>query len=139
MLAADAATLPPFDPPRGATPRPARVLREPRARRVQDSATGARLVEEDHGLLRLDDTGLAFGSKAMQRFRIADDDPLSAEAVYGFEHEFARADWRVLVRSRMRVTATREHFLVRSTLEAWEGDRRVFRRQWRRKLARGGY
>ena len=139
VLAADAATLPPFDPPRGAAPRPARLLREPRARRVRDGATGARLVEEDHGLLRLDDTGLAFGSKAMQRFRIKDDDPLSAEAAYGFEHTFARANWRVRVDSRMRVTATREHFLVRSTLEAWEGERRVFRRRWRRKLARGDF
>ncbi len=139
LLAADAAEIPPFDPPRGAAPRPAHLLRAPRARRTQDRSAGLRLVEEDHGLLRLEDTGLVFGSKATQRFRIEDDDPLSAEAAYGFEHELARGDWRVLVRSRMRVTATRTHFLLRSELEAWEGDRRVFRRRWRRRLARGGY
>ena len=43
---------------------------------------------------------------------------------------FSRGDWFVDTRTRTVMTATPDHFRITATLDAYEGDRRVFAKSW---------
>ena len=45
----------------------------------------------------------------------------------------ARGDWQVRTETA-RMRATREHFLIDAELDAYEGERRVFSRNWHAKI-----
>lgn len=87
-------------------------------------------------LTRLDDIELEHGHSMVERFRIRDGDPLSAEAEVRHETLFRRAGWSACVRTHARLTSTRDAFLLDAELEAFEGERRVFEREWKRSIPR---
>ena len=47
-----------------------------------------------------------------------------------------RGDWRVRTETRTRMRATAEHFLIDAELDAYEGERRVFSRNWHARIPR---
>jgi uncharacterized protein len=48
----------------------------------------------------------------------------------------ARQEWQVRIETQMRLSCTREAFLLRATLRAWDGAREVCHREWDRSIAR---
>jgi putative CocE/NonD family hydrolase len=50
--------------------------------------------------------------------------------------ELERGDWRIRTDIRTRITCDADHFHVHATLDAWEGDERVFSRIWRESVPR---
>jgi hypothetical protein len=130
---ADAA-LPPLPPPEGPPPLRTTVLEPARAARtVHHDLAGGLVTQEilqDSGLFRFDDIDLTVQTVLTERYDIQPDDPLSARAEVGSTVRMRRADWRVEARTRTVLTATREQFRVQATLEAFEGEARVFSRSW---------
>ena len=49
-----------------------------------------------------------------------------------------RGDWQVRTEANTVMTGTREDFLVSATLDAYEGETRVFSRSWSRRIPRDG-
>ncbi|MDZ7724900.1 MAG: CocE/NonD family hydrolase [candidate division KSB1 bacterium] len=49
---------------------------------------------------------------------------------------FKRGDWEVLTITRTILTSTRSHFIVRATLDAYEGDSRVHSKSWEERISR---
>jgi hypothetical protein len=47
-----------------------------------------------------------------------------------------RGDWRVRVEARIELRCTADSFLVRQSLAAFEGETRLFARDWDREIAR---
>jgi len=86
--------------------------------------------------LRLDEIDLAFARNVRERFSYRNNryDTLRAEAVH--ERRLERGDWRVQTVTRTVLSATRTHFLVRATLDAYEGDVRLYSRSWDEAIPR---
>lgn len=93
-------------------------------------------VVNNDPLLRLDDISLAFGREVNERYIYSNDryDTLRGEVVH--VRGFSREDWEVRTVTRTVLTSTRTHFLVRATLDAYEGDVRIFAKTWDESIPR---
>ncbi|HSS86770.1 MAG TPA: CocE/NonD family hydrolase [Reyranella sp.] len=113
--AADAA-LPPLPSPETATPERPTVIRP--------------------GLVRIDRLGLELSTEGKFAFDITDNDPLSATAEMQRTETIQRDAWQVRVETRMRLSCTRDAFLLQASLRAWEGASEVCHRDWDRSIPR---
>ena len=84
----------------------------------------------DEGLLRNDDTDWCFGSRVQRLFSILPGDPLSATASLLWRKEFGRDDWKVSIQADTQMSVSKSHFIIKATLDAFEGEDRVFSKQW---------
>jgi uncharacterized protein len=130
----DDAKLPPFREAESAPPEARAVLRPGGFERTfsydvaSDTMTYTSVA--DSGLQRIDALGLELEEIARKIYRIKSDDPLSADNLIHWTTRRGRGDWQVRVETRTRMRATREHFLIDAELDAYEGARRVFCRNW---------
>ncbi len=138
--------LPPFDEPEAAAPQGADDVADDEIRRVvqYDLATGETVYTNvmdrdergDLQVFRIAPIGLEMGHGITERFTINDDEPGSARAELHHSTVSRRDDWSVRVETRTRLTATNGEFRLEASLEAFEGERRVFDRTWDRRVPR---
>jgi putative CocE/NonD family hydrolase len=95
-------------------------------------------ITDTSGRNRYDDIDLIAEARSTERYSVIEDDPLSATAEVTWTWEFERGDWKIRTESRTHVTCTRREFVIRARLEAYEGDRRVFERDFEERVARNG-
>jgi hypothetical protein len=88
------------------------------------------------GVVRIDRIGLELGTSSKYASDIRYDDPLSAIAETRRTDTIVRDDWRVRIETSMRMSCTREAFLLRASLRAWEGDSEVCHREWDQSIPR---
>jgi putative CocE/NonD family hydrolase len=88
------------------------------------------------GLVRIDRLGLELGTEGKFAFDITDDDPLSATAEMQRTETIQRDAWQVRIETRMRLSCTRDAFLLQASLRAWEGASEVCHREWDRSIPR---
>lgn len=81
-------------------------------------------------LTRIPDIDLDVGHGIVERFRIRDDDPLSAVAEIEHETVRRRRDWEIRIATCMRLRATRDSFHLEAAIDAFENGTRVFTRRW---------
>jgi uncharacterized protein len=101
-----------------------------------ETATPERPTVVRPGVVRIDRLGLEVATAGKFAFDIRDDDPLSATAEMHRSETLSREGWQVRIESQMRLSCTREAFLLRATLRAWEGTREVCHREWDRSIPR---
>ncbi len=109
-------------------------------RTVLDHADG-RVTHErmnDDGLVRINATGWSYGQSIRRAFSIKPFDPLSAEAALNWRKEFLREGFHVRIEADTNMKAFEDHFLLLAKLDAYEGDARVFSREWSLALPRTG-
>ena len=87
-------------------------------------------------LARLDDIDLDIGYYLMKRYRMIEDDPLSASTELFQRTVLRRDDWSVRLVCRTRLTATEKHFQFSCDLETFEGDRPFLERSWALSIPR---
>ena len=87
-------------------------------------------VINDSGTVRLEDSGLEVTTRAVERYRSRDDefDSVSGESVW--ERSLKRGDWQVSTVTRTVQTSNATDFFLHATLDAYEGERRVYSRTW---------
>jgi putative CocE/NonD family hydrolase len=128
------ANLAEFEPAKNAPELNATRLRPPESdyKVTQDVKTGRMTLEilGDEGLLRNDDTDWCFGSRVQRLFSILPGDPLSATASLLWRKEFGRDDWKVSIQADTQMSVSKSHFIIKATLDAFEGEDRVFSKQW---------
>ena len=138
--------LPAFELPVAAPATPHKKLRlTPMRRTIQiDLATNEMVytLRGDGGefegatLTRIEEIDLEIGYRQLKRYRILEDDPLSAETEL-VQHALLRRDgWLVQVDCRTRLTATEEAFRFTADVEAYEDDRPFAQRSWTLTLPR---
>ena len=117
----------------------------PRRKIAYDRESGSCTYEVFHdaswigpGVIRIDDIGTELRSLVTQTYSIDDGDPLSATADYRFVHNIERGDWRVRTESHTHLTCDCDSFRLTRTLEAYEGEERVFSRVWDEHIPRDG-
>jgi hypothetical protein len=140
--AADA-KLTPFAAPEAAAKTPHRYLVEGRdANRIvtRDFLTGTTIVQlpRDGGTLHLQDIDLVCHETGDVFHEIADGDPASARCRTRFVMGRERGAWRIRTDTSTELRCTGTHFELTATLDAYEGDARIFARNWRIKIPRDG-
>jgi len=137
------AALPAFGPPEWSAPLAQELLRsDPTSRTLdRDLASGAHELHfqwDVGGHRRLADGGPELDDTNRTSYRIVEGDPLSASVRVRCASTLAREDWHTRVETDSRMTATASEFLVSHTLDAYEGDERVYARTWTLTFPRDG-
>lgn len=65
-------------------------------------------------------------------------DPLSAWTEAWREVELGGEGWQATIKARTRLSASADEFFLRATLEVYEGETRVFKREWDEAIPRNG-
>src|SRR3546814_2445935 len=88
--------------------------------------------------LRMDGIDWEVESYSTERYRLVEGDPLSASAEVTWTWMFQRGDWSVSTQTRTLVTCSETDFIVTATVDAFEGDARVFSRNFNKAIPRQG-
>jgi putative CocE/NonD family hydrolase len=131
----------PFAPPESGVPLELETLpgeiRE--GRRVsRDVAAGRSELRlyQDSPSVRIVETGTELAWQNEDTYSIVDGDPLSAAITCRSSIQMGRDGWRTRIETESTMTATRDAFLVTNSVEAFEGDTRVFARSTERAIPR---
>jgi putative CocE/NonD family hydrolase len=89
-----------------------------------------------HSLARLDEIDLDLGYTVTRRHRIYQTDPLSAKSELRQELVMRRTAWHVRVKTRVELSAARDHLVFLGELEAFEGNELVHQQSWEIKVPR---
>lgn len=130
-----------FSPPESAPPWKMTTLRNPSlARNSESRDDGATVitVNVDDGKLRDDTHGLITESTCEETWKIHPDDPLCASGHYLWNLTHSRDDWSIRTRCEAWLHADETSFHPRAKIEAWEGDEKIFEREFSRKIPRNG-
>ncbi|MSP81480.1 MAG: CocE/NonD family hydrolase [Alphaproteobacteria bacterium] len=87
-------------------------------------------VVNDTGTFRIDAIDLELSERSTHRWSVASDDPLSARGEIAATVRRKRGAWSIRTETRTVMTLTKDTWVVAATLEAFEGERRVFSRTW---------
>ena len=85
---------------------------------------------------RIDRIDLESGTQDKTEYRVEDNDPLSAVAELRHTQTLSRDEWQIRVETQLRMSSTREAFLLQGSLRAWDGANEVCRRDWDRSVPR---
>jgi hypothetical protein len=90
----------------------------------------------DFHIERIDRIGLEVGTQSESQFHVEENDPLSAMAELQRSLTMSRGAWQIRVDTQIRLSSTRNDFLLRGSLRACEGENEVCRREWDRSIPR---
>ncbi len=131
---------PPFPEPESAAPLRQTMLSAPEEawRVVRDLAEDISTLEvvKDDGRYRIEEIDLEVRGRLTETYTIQDDDIDSARGETWAVREYVRGDWRPRTVTRTILTSTATEFHIHATLDAYEGDRRVFSRDWNTRIPR---
>lgn len=93
-------------------------------------------VANDDARVRLDEIDLEIGRNVTERYSYQHNLYDTLRGVVTSERSFKRGGWDIVTRTRTVLASTRTHFLIRATLDAYEGDVRVFSKSWDEAVTR---
>ena len=132
----------PFDAPETAPPLK-RELIEPEHhnwRVIRDLADDSSLLEviNDGGTYRIPVIDLQAQRKAQEWYSCTADDFASVRGETLWTRSLSRPGWSIRTVTRTVLTSDPTHFFLHAELDAWEGDARVFSRNWNLQIPRDG-
>lgn len=129
-----------WQPAEGAAPADLVTVREPSDKRetTTDPETGEVRIEivDDFGAVEIRPHGLVAGSCGRESYRLMPNDPLSASMSTHWTEEVSRGTWNTRTETYARLTATKTHWIVWAKLEAFEGKKKVFEKEWNEEIER---
>ena len=131
---------PTFKPAEGAQEGKRKELQKPATSRKvwMDEKTQETVIEEkdDNGRYEIEPHGLVVRSASDKTYRIKPDDPLSAKMETHWTEELQRGKWQTRIETYTRHEATTSHWSIWGLIEAFEGRKKVFRREWNETVER---
>ena len=94
------------------------------------------IVTDDNGLQYLADADLLLSDATEERYSSVSDDYQSIEAETHTRRMLKRNEWHCVMQTRIRVTADAAYFYLVAELDAWEGETRIFSRNWDERIRR---
>ncbi len=103
-----------------------------------NAKTGATRLEivDDFGTQVIKDLGLSIQEVGRETYSILPDDPLSAKMETHWTQSRKRGRWQTRTETYGRLTATRTQWIVWGKIEAFEGKKRVFTKEFNEKIDR---
>jgi hypothetical protein len=95
------------------------------------------VIEDDFGRNVCGETGLLSDSRVRERWQIHPDDPLCARGEAWWEQIYERGGWKVRTVAETAMWADARNFTVAARVEAFEGSKKVFSREFRQEIPRG--
>ncbi|MEJ6782208.1 CocE/NonD family hydrolase [Aminobacter sp. Piv2-1] len=131
-----------FEEPEGAAPWQIETLRESsNSRRIdRDEATGkvTLAIVDDFGEIRDIDHGLVIGDVARETWTILPSDPLSAHGETHWTQTLSRNDWAVRTETFTTMRSDAMNFHLTGRIEAYEGEKLIFERDFDEVIPRDG-
>jgi uncharacterized protein len=93
-------------------------------------------IVKDVGTVRHEDIDLEVGRRAVELYDSRADDLTSVRGDVAWTMRFGRGDWQVRIETRQVLGCTGCEFVLYAQLDAYEGDRRVFARNWDERFPR---
>lgn len=93
-------------------------------------------VIKNEGVYYIEEIDLEVGDRTWDWYTCRDADVTSVRGETRTERSFARGDWRVRTTTRTVLTADVENFYIQAELDGWEGDQRVYSRNWSSTIPR---
>jgi hypothetical protein len=93
-------------------------------------------VVHDEGRYRIDDIDLEIAASVTERYAYAYGSYDSVSGWTEWQRSFKRGDWEVSTLTRTLLTSDADNFRIRATLDAWEGDTRIYARTWDETIPR---
>ncbi|MER8708849.1 CocE/NonD family hydrolase [Mesorhizobium sp. M1088] len=129
-----------FPAPEGAAPWATETLRPANSERHvdRDEKTGmiTLFIVDDFGEVRDLGHGLANGSIARETWAIHPDNPLSASGKTHWTQTLSRNGWSVRTETFAEMRSDAQSFVVSARIEAYEGEKLVFERNFEEKIPR---
>jgi uncharacterized protein len=89
------------------------------------------IIHRDHMRIeRIDRLDLELGTQVESKLHVEEDEPLSAAAELRRTWTMSRDAWQIRIETQMRLSCTRDVFLLQGDLRAWEGADEVCHREW---------
>ena len=103
-----------------------------------DPKTGEVRLEivDDFGTQKVTSHGLEIGAVGREFYSIHPDDPLSAKMETHWTETRKRGSWSVRTETKGRLTATKSHWIVWGQIEAFEGKKKVFSKEFNEEIER---
>ena len=103
-----------------------------------DPETGELRIEiiDDFGEYELAPHGLIVSGAGRESYAVLPDDPLSARMETHWTEERRRGDWHIRTETYGRLTATKMHWIVWGKIEAYEGEAKVFEKEFNEQIPR---
>jgi putative CocE/NonD family hydrolase len=140
------AELRPLPEPVSATPSSVTILRKGRVERavtldqITREVTHRLFVDGgvfgDWGKFRLDDIQMDMGHVFEKIYSIRPEEPNSARATMTQTYDMGRGDWQITVRAGADMSSTTATFELTAWIEAYEGEKSVFRKEWSSSIPR---
>jgi uncharacterized protein len=129
-----------FAAPEAAEPIKQKELAKPSNKRKVsfDKKTGATRLEivDDFGKQELKPHGLVIGGVGRETYEILPSDPLSAKMETHWTEYLKRGTWEIRTETYGRLTATKTHWIVWGKIEAYEGKKQVFVKEFNEEIER---
>lgn len=130
----------PLGPAEGAPPLAVEQITPPvETWEVTRDLISGRITQEvitDKGYYRIPDIDLTLRSRNEERFSCEHDDLGSLRGTTYTLRCLERDDWQVSIETRTKLTSTETEFWIHAWLDAYEGDERVFSRDWHDRIPR---
>lgn len=95
-------------------------------------------ITDSSGRSRYDDIDLIAEARSTEYYRILDDDPLSCEVDVSWTWLFERTNWHIRTEMRTKVISDKKNFFVTASIEAYENEQCVFKRDFSERIRRNG-
>jgi uncharacterized protein len=129
-----------FAAPEAAAPVAQKVIKKPSNKRevTIDKKTGATklAIVDDFGSVELKPHGLIVSSCGRETYSIDASDPLSAVMNTHWTESLKRGTWDTRTETHGRLSATKTHWVVWGKIEAFEGKKRVFVKEFNEEIER---
>ncbi|MFC4350295.1 CocE/NonD family hydrolase [Fodinicurvata halophila] len=93
-------------------------------------------VINDVGRYRIESIDLEIAARTTERYFYSDEDYDSIGGWTEWERHFRRGDWQVRTVTRTLMTSNETAFRLQATLDAYEGDSRVYSQSWDEEIPR---
>jgi hypothetical protein len=93
-------------------------------------------VTNNEARLRLDDHGLEIGREARETYSYRNNDYATVRGYVQQVRHFERPGWTVQTITTTILSSSEDRFFIRATLDAYEGDVRVFAKSWDEEIPR---
>jgi len=129
-----------FAPPEAATPVALKDIKKPWHKREKtvDPKTGEVRLEiiDDFGTQEIKEHGMITGGAGRESYRIMPDDPLSAVMETHWTETRKRGAWDTRTETYGRLTASATHWKVWGKIEAYEGKKLIFSKEFNEEIER---